>query len=87
MDGDNQLDYNTGPDPDDDDDDDDDDQEHIIPDDHEPPPDDDLDMPGIQDSGETQEPSVPSTPFSDPDVPRSLRFNCLVKFNQYRFPV
>ena len=26
-------------------------------------------MPGIQNSGETQEPSVPSTPFSEPDVP------------------
>ena len=26
-------------------------------------------MPGIQNSGGTQEPSVPSTPFSDPDVP------------------
>ena len=74
MDEDNQPDYNTGPDPDDDDDDgddddDDDDQEYIIPDDHGPPPDDDLDMLGIQDSGETQEPSNPSTPFSDPDVP------------------
>ena len=26
-------------------------------------------MPGIQDSGETHDPSTPSTPFSDPDVP------------------
>ena len=69
LDDDNQPDYNTGPDPDDDDDDDDDDQEYIIPDDQGPPPDDDLDMPGIQDSGETQEPSIPSTPFSDPDIP------------------
>ena len=65
MDDENQSDYNTGPDPDDNDDD----QEDVIPDDHGPPPDDDLDMPGIQDSGETQEPSIPSTPFSDPDVP------------------
>ena len=70
LDDDNQPDFNTGPDPgDDDDDDDDDDQEYIIPDDQGPPPDDDLDMPGIQDSGETQEPSVPSTLFSNPDVP------------------
>ena len=60
---DQQPDHNTGPDPDDDD------QEYIIPDDCGPPPDDDLDMPGIQDSGETQYPSIPSTPFSDPDVP------------------
>ena len=70
---DNQPDYNTGPDPDDDDDDgdddDDDDQEYIIPDDHGPPSDDDLDMPGIQDSGETHQQSSPSTPFSNPDVP------------------
>ena len=28
-----------------------------------------FDMPGIQDWGETQEQSIPSTPFSDPDVP------------------
>ena len=67
---DNQPDYSTGPDLDDDDDDDgddddddDDDQEYIIPDDHGPPPDDDLDMPGIQDSGETQQQSSPSTRF------------------------
>ena len=26
-------------------------------------------MPGIQDSGETPEPEIPSTPFSDPDTP------------------
>ena len=26
-------------------------------------------MQGIQDSGETQEPHIPSTPFSDPNVP------------------
>ena len=64
LDDDNQADYNTGPDPGDDGD-----QKCIIPDDQGPPPDDDLDMPGIQDSGETQEPSIPSTPFSDPDVP------------------
>ena len=64
LDDDNRPDYNTGPDPDDDDD-----QEYSIPDDQGPPPDDDLDMPGIQDSGETQEPSIPSTPFSDPDIP------------------
>ena len=76
LDDDNQPDYHTGPDPDDDnddndddDDDDDDDPEYITPDDHGPPPDDDLDMPGIQDSGETHNPSTPSTPFSDPDVP------------------
>ena len=61
---DKQPDYNTGPDPDDDDD-----QEYIIPDDYGPPPDDDLDMPGIQDSGETHQPSSPSTPFSNPDIP------------------
>ena len=61
LDDDNQPDYNTGPDPDHDDD-----QEHIIPDDHGPPPDDDLDMPGIQDSGETHQLSSPSTPFSNP---------------------
>ena len=67
LDDDNQPDCNTGPDPDDDDDDDD--QEHIIPDDYGPPPDDDLDMPGIHDSGETHQPSSPSTPFSNPDVP------------------
>ena len=67
LDDDHQPDYNTGPDPDDDDDDDD--QEYIIPDDQGPPPHDDLDMPGIQDSGERQEPSIPSTPFSDPDIP------------------
>ena len=42
---------------------------YIIPDDYGPPPDDDLDMPGIQDSGETHDPSSPSTPFSNPDVP------------------
>ena len=66
LDDDNQPDYNTGPDPDDDDDDD---QEYIIPDDYGPPPDDDLDMPGIQDSGETHQPSSPSTPFSNPDIP------------------
>ena len=65
LDVDNQSDYNTGPDPDDNDDD----QECIIPDDYGPPPDDDLDMPGIQDSWETHNPSTPSTPFSDPDVP------------------
>ena len=65
VDDDNQPGYNTGPDPDDNDDY----QEYIIPDDHGPPPDDDLDMPGIQDPGETQEPSIPSTPFSDPHVP------------------
>ena len=74
LDDDNRPDYNTGPDPgdnndDDDDDDDDDEPECIMPDDYGPPPDDDLDMPGIQDSGETQDPSIPSTPFSDPDVP------------------
>ena len=34
-----------------------------------PPPDDDLDMPGIQDSGKTHQPSSPSTPFSNPDIP------------------
>ena len=51
------------------DDDDDDDQEYIIPDDHGPPPGDDLDMPGIQDSGETHQSSSPSTPFSNPDIP------------------
>ena len=66
LDDDNQPDYNAGPDPDDNDDDD---QGYIIPDDHGPPPDDDLDMPGIQDSGETHDPSTPSTPVSDPDVP------------------
>ena len=49
-----------------DDNDDDDDQEYIIPGDHGPPPGDDLDMPGIQDSGATHDPSTPSTPFSDP---------------------
>ena len=64
LDDDNQPDYNTGPDPGDDDD-----QEYIIPDDYGPPPDDDLDMPGIQDSGETHQPSSPSTPFSNPDIP------------------
>ena len=64
LDDDNQPDYNTGPDPDHDDD-----QEYIIPDDHGPPPDDDLDMPGIQDSGETHQSSSPSTPFSNPDIP------------------
>ena len=64
LDDDNQPDYNTGPDPDDDDD-----QEYIIPDDYGPPPDDDLDTPGIQDSGGTRDPSSPSTPFSNPDVP------------------
>ena len=58
MDDDNQPGYNTGPDPEDDDD-----QEYIIPDDYGPPPDDDLDMPEIQDSGETHQPSSPSTPF------------------------
>ena len=63
LDDDNQPDYNTGPDPDDDD------QEYIIPDDYGPPPDDDLDMPGIQDSGETHQPSSPSNPFSNPDIP------------------
>ena len=50
LDDDSQPGYNTGPD--DDDDDDGDDQEYIIPDDYGPPPDDDLDMSGIQDSGE-----------------------------------
>ena len=50
MDDDNSPEYQTGPDQNDEDDD----QEYIIPDDHGPPPDDDLDMPGIQDSGETQ---------------------------------
>ena len=64
LDDDNQPDYSTGPDPDDDDY-----QEYIIPDDYGPPPDDDLDMPGIQDSGETHQPSSPSTPFSNPDIP------------------
>ena len=58
LDDNHQPDYNTGPDPDDDDD-----QEYIIPDDYGPPPGDDLDMPGIQDLGETQDPSIPSTPF------------------------
>ena len=69
LDDDSQPGYNTGPDPDDDDDDDGDDQEYIIPDDYGPPPDDDLDMSGIQDSGETNPQSSPSTPFSSPDVP------------------
>ena len=76
MEDDHQPDYNTGPDPSDDDEydddgggDDDDEQEYFIPDNHGPPPDDDFDMPGIQDSGETQEPRIPSTPFSDADVP------------------
>ena len=64
LDDDHQPDYNIGPDPDDDDD-----QEYIIPDEYGPPPDDDLDTPGIQDSGETHQPSSPSTPFSNPDVP------------------
>ena len=64
LDDDNQPNYNTGPDPGDDDD-----QEYIIPDDYGPPPDDDLDMPGIHDSGETHQPSSPSTPFSNPDIP------------------
>ena len=63
LDDDNQPDYNTGPDADDEDD-----QEYISPDDYGPPPDDDLDMPGIQDSGETQQPSAPPTPFSNADV-------------------
>ena len=67
LDDDSQPDYNTGPDPNDNDDDDH--PEYIIPDDYGPPSDDDLDMPGIQDSGETQDPSIPSTPFSDPDLP------------------
>ena len=44
----------------------DDDHGYIIPDDYGPPPDDDLDMPGIQDSGETHD---PSSPLSNPDVP------------------
>ena len=66
LDDDHQPDYNTGPDPDDITNGD---QEYIIPDDYGPPPDHDLDMPGIQDSGETQNPSSPSTPFSNPDVP------------------
>ena len=66
LDDDHQPEYNTGPDPDDITDDD---QEHIIPDDNGPPPDDDLDMPGIQDSGETHQPSSPSTSFSHPDIP------------------
>ena len=65
LDDDKQPDCNTGPDPDDNDDD----QEYITPDDYGPPPDDDLDMPGIQDPGETHNPNTPSTPFSDPDVP------------------
>ena len=38
-------------------------------DDYGPPPDDDLDMPGIQDSGEIHQPSSPPTPFFNPDVP------------------
>ena len=71
LDNDNQPDYNTGPDPDDDDDDDD--QEYIIPDDHGPLPGDDLDMPGIQDSGETHQSSSPSTPFSNPDSQFQLK--------------
>jgi len=66
LDDDHQPDCNTGPDPDDTTDDD---QEYIFPDEYGPPPDDDLDMPGIQDSGETHNPSSPSTPFSNPDVP------------------
>ena len=66
LDDDHQPDYSTGPDPDDIADDD---QEYIIPDDYGPPPDDDLGMPGIQDSGETHDPSSPSTPFCSPDVP------------------
>ena len=66
LDDDNQPDYTTGPDPDDNDDGD---PVYIMPDDYGPPADDDLDMPGIQDSGETHDPSTPSTPFSDPDVP------------------
>ena len=62
LDDDNQPDYNTGPDPDDHDG---------------PPPNDDLDMPGIQDSGETHDPSSPSTPFSSPDVPiKEIAWNC-----------
>ena len=65
LDDDHQPDYNTGPDPDDNDDD----QEFIIPGYYGPPPDDDLDMPGIQDSGEPHNPSSPPTPFSNPDVP------------------
>ena len=64
LDDDNQPDYNTGPDQDDDDD-----QEYIFPDDYGPPPNDDLDMPGVQDSGETNPQSSPSTPFSNSDVP------------------
>ena len=44
----------------------DDDHGYIIPDDYGPPPDDDLDMPGIQDSEETHD---PSSPLSNPDVP------------------
>ena len=94
LDGDNQPDYNTGPDPDDNDDDDDD-QECIIPDDYGPPPDDDLDMPGIQDSGEIHNPSTPPTPFSDPDVPMSrllildkmmiLHQDLILLLNQFEF--
>jgi len=63
LDDDHQTDFHTGPDPDDITDDD---HEYIIPDDG---PGDDLDMPGIQDSGETHDPSSPSNPFSNPDVP------------------
>ena len=45
-----------------------DEPEDPLDDDHQP--DDDLDMPGgIKDSGEPHDPSSPSTPFSNPDVP------------------
>ena len=91
LDDDNQPDFNTGPDPDDNDDH----QEYITPDEYGPPPDDDLDMPGIQDSGEIHNPSTPPTPFSDPDVPMSrllildkmmiLHQDLILLLNQFEF--
>ena len=66
LDDDHQPDYDTGPGPDEIAGDY---QKYIVPDDYGPPPGHNLDMPGIQDSGETHNPSLPSTPCSNPDAP------------------
>ena len=66
LDDDHQPNFYTRPDPDDITDDD---HEHITPGDYGRPPGDDLDMPGIQDSGGAHDPSSPSTPFSNDDLP------------------
>ena len=57
-------------------------KEYITPDDYGPPPDNDLDMPGIQDSGETHNPDVPTSRLLILDKMMILHQDLILLLNQ-----